>query len=126
MVCLEPICRSPYRKIDEKAREGRQQKGTPALPHLSAHSHLPYDVTPEQALSHSEVQRRLDISLRSLLTLTEKFFVAISSSVDHIPYVSPPPQGQAGLAGENSTRDILREAGGKGGRQRGLERLQVC
>nr|BAE24998.1 unnamed protein product [Mus musculus] len=49
-------------------------------------SHLPYDVTPEQALSHSEVQRRLDISLRSLLTLTEKFFVAISSSVDHIPY----------------------------------------
>ncbi|XP_028609108.1 ras GTPase-activating-like protein IQGAP3 [Grammomys surdaster] len=49
-------------------------------------SHLPYDVTPEQALSHSEVQRRLDISLRNLLTMTEKFFVAISSSVDHIPY----------------------------------------
>lgn len=49
-------------------------------------SHLPYDVTPEQALSHSEVQRRLDISLRNLLAMTEKFFVAISSSVDHIPY----------------------------------------
>ncbi|KAL1778167.1 ras GTPase-activating IQGAP3 isoform X1 [Sigmodon hispidus] len=47
---------------------------------------LPYDVTPEQALSHPEVQRRLDISLRNLLTLTDKFFVAINSSVDHIPY----------------------------------------
>ncbi|XP_005356948.1 ras GTPase-activating-like protein IQGAP3 [Microtus ochrogaster] len=47
---------------------------------------LPYDVTPEQALSHSEVQRRLDISLRNLLAMTDKFFVAISSSVDHIPY----------------------------------------
>nr|XP_021493377.1 ras GTPase-activating-like protein IQGAP3 isoform X1 [Meriones unguiculatus] len=49
-------------------------------------SRLPYDVTPEQALSHSEVQRRLDISLRSLLAMTDKFFVAINSSVDHIPY----------------------------------------
>ncbi|XP_037354419.1 ras GTPase-activating-like protein IQGAP3 isoform X2 [Talpa occidentalis] len=49
-------------------------------------SHLPYDVTPEQALSHSEVQRRLDISLRNLLALTEKFLVAIMSSVDQIPY----------------------------------------
>ncbi|KAK7802586.1 hypothetical protein U0070_010670 [Myodes glareolus] len=47
---------------------------------------LPYDVTPEQALSHSEVQRRLDISLRNLLAMTDKFFIAISSSVDHIPY----------------------------------------
>ncbi|XP_008851771.1 ras GTPase-activating-like protein IQGAP3 isoform X2 [Nannospalax galili] len=49
-------------------------------------SHLPYDATPEQALSHSEVQRRLDISLRNLLALTNKFFIAIISSVDHIPY----------------------------------------
>ncbi|XP_016077062.1 PREDICTED: ras GTPase-activating-like protein IQGAP3 [Miniopterus natalensis] len=49
-------------------------------------SHLPYNVTPEQALSHPEVQRRLDISLRSLLTLTDKFLVAIISSVDQIPY----------------------------------------
>ncbi|XP_059122514.1 ras GTPase-activating-like protein IQGAP3 [Peromyscus eremicus] len=47
---------------------------------------LPYDVTPEQALSHAEVQRRLDISLRNLLAMTDKFFVAINSSVDHIPY----------------------------------------
>ncbi|KAI5940649.1 ras GTPase-activating-like protein IQGAP3 isoform X3 [Manis javanica] len=49
-------------------------------------SHLPYDVTPEQALSHPEVQRRLDISLRSLLSMTDKFLVAIISSVDQIPY----------------------------------------
>ncbi|KAM6219947.1 ras GTPase-activating-like protein IQGAP3 [Rhynchocyon petersi] len=49
-------------------------------------SHLPYDVTPEQALSHPEVQRRLDISIRNLLAITEKFLVAIISSVDQIPY----------------------------------------
>nr|XP_055180176.1 ras GTPase-activating-like protein IQGAP3 [Nyctereutes procyonoides] len=49
-------------------------------------SHLPYDVTPEQALSHPEVQRRLDISLHSLLAVTNKFLVAIMSSVDRIPY----------------------------------------
>ncbi|XP_044529655.1 ras GTPase-activating-like protein IQGAP3 [Gracilinanus agilis] len=49
-------------------------------------SHLPYDVTPEQALSHPEVQRRMDISVRSLLTVTEKFLTAIISSVDQIPY----------------------------------------
>ncbi|XP_019518032.1 PREDICTED: ras GTPase-activating-like protein IQGAP3 [Hipposideros armiger] len=49
-------------------------------------SHLPYSVTPEQALSHPEVQRRLDISLRNLLAVTDKFLVAIISSVDQIPY----------------------------------------
>ncbi|KAF4021228.1 hypothetical protein G4228_013169 [Cervus hanglu yarkandensis] len=49
-------------------------------------SHLPYDVTPEQALSHPEVQRRLDISLRNLLAVTDKFLAAIISSVDQIPY----------------------------------------
>ncbi|XP_008982852.3 ras GTPase-activating-like protein IQGAP3 isoform X1 [Callithrix jacchus] len=49
-------------------------------------SYLPYDITPEQALSHPEVQRRLDISLRNLLTMTDKFLVAITSSVDQIPY----------------------------------------
>ncbi|XP_060057602.1 ras GTPase-activating-like protein IQGAP3 [Erinaceus europaeus] len=49
-------------------------------------SHLPYDVTPEQALSHPEVQRRLDIALRKLLTVTERFLGAIVSSVDQIPY----------------------------------------
>ncbi|XP_040854412.1 ras GTPase-activating-like protein IQGAP3 isoform X2 [Ochotona curzoniae] len=49
-------------------------------------SHLPYDVTPDQALSHPEIQRRLDISLRNLLAVTDKFLVAIISSVDQIPY----------------------------------------
>ncbi|KAJ6652764.1 hypothetical protein lerEdw1_010912 [Lerista edwardsae] len=49
-------------------------------------SNLPYDVSPEQALSHPEVQRRLDISLRHLLTVADKFLSAITSSVDQIPY----------------------------------------
>ncbi|NXD18070.1 IQGA1 protein, partial [Nothocercus nigrocapillus] len=49
-------------------------------------SKLPYEVSPEQALSHPEVQRRLDISIRSLLVMTDKFVSAITSSVDKIPY----------------------------------------
>uniref|UniRef100_A0A8C4YBQ5 IQ motif containing GTPase activating protein 3 n=1 Tax=Gopherus evgoodei TaxID=1825980 RepID=A0A8C4YBQ5_9SAUR len=47
---------------------------------------FPYDVSPEQALSHPEVQRRLDISIRNLLAVTDKFLSAITSSVDKIPY----------------------------------------
>ncbi|NXE14713.1 IQGA2 protein, partial [Lophotis ruficrista] len=49
-------------------------------------SQLPYEVSPEQALSHPEVQRRLDISVRNLLAMTDKFVSAITSSVDKIPY----------------------------------------
>ncbi|TRZ20001.1 hypothetical protein HGM15179_007150 [Zosterops borbonicus] len=49
-------------------------------------SKLPYEVSPEQALSHPEVQRRLDISIRNLLAITDKFVFAITSSVDKIPY----------------------------------------
>ncbi|XP_028565601.2 ras GTPase-activating-like protein IQGAP3 isoform X1 [Podarcis muralis] len=49
-------------------------------------SNLPYDVSPEQALGHPEVQRRLDISIRNLLAVTDKFLSAITSSVDQIPY----------------------------------------
>ncbi|XP_042693080.1 ras GTPase-activating-like protein IQGAP3, partial [Centrocercus urophasianus] len=49
-------------------------------------SGLPYEVSPEQALCHPEVQRRLDVSVRTLLTVTEKFVSAITSSVDQIPY----------------------------------------
>uniref|UniRef100_A0A8C0UV60 IQ motif containing GTPase activating protein 3 n=1 Tax=Cyanistes caeruleus TaxID=156563 RepID=A0A8C0UV60_CYACU len=49
-------------------------------------SKLPYEVSPEQALSHPEVQRRLDISIRNLLAITDKFVSAITSSVDKIPY----------------------------------------
>uniref|UniRef100_A0A8B9J2N3 IQ motif containing GTPase activating protein 3 n=1 Tax=Amazona collaria TaxID=241587 RepID=A0A8B9J2N3_9PSIT len=51
-------------------------------------SQLPYEVSPEQALSYPEVQRRLDISIRNLLVMTDKFVSAITSSVDKIPYVS--------------------------------------
>ncbi|XP_054831639.1 ras GTPase-activating-like protein IQGAP3 [Eublepharis macularius] len=49
-------------------------------------STLPYDVSPEQALGHPEVQRRLDISIRNLLAVTDKFLSAIMTSVDSIPY----------------------------------------
>ncbi|NXB42278.1 IQGA3 protein, partial [Leucopsar rothschildi] len=49
-------------------------------------SKLPYEVSPEQALSHPEVQRRLDISICNLLAITDKFVSAITSSVDKIPY----------------------------------------
>ncbi|NXO97180.1 IQGA3 protein, partial [Certhia brachydactyla] len=49
-------------------------------------SKLPYEVSPEQALTHPEVQRRLDISVRNLLAITDKFVSAITSSVDKIPY----------------------------------------
>ncbi|NWV27049.1 IQGA3 protein, partial [Origma solitaria] len=49
-------------------------------------SKLPYEVSPEQALSHPEVQRRLNISIHNLLAITDKFVSAITSSVDKIPY----------------------------------------
>ncbi|XP_069583941.1 ras GTPase-activating-like protein IQGAP3 isoform X2 [Ranitomeya imitator] len=49
-------------------------------------STLPYDVTPEQALTHSEVQRRLDISIRNLIAVTDRFFSTIFANVDQIPY----------------------------------------
>ncbi|XP_005521755.1 PREDICTED: ras GTPase-activating-like protein IQGAP1 [Pseudopodoces humilis] len=49
-------------------------------------SKLPYDVTPEQALSHEEVRTRLDTSIRNMRTVTDKFLSAITSSVDKIPY----------------------------------------
>uniref|UniRef100_A0A8C8ADB0 IQ motif containing GTPase activating protein 1 n=1 Tax=Otus sunia TaxID=257818 RepID=A0A8C8ADB0_9STRI len=49
-------------------------------------SKLPYDVTPEQALNHEEVRKRLDASIRNMRTVTDKFLSAIVSSVDKIPY----------------------------------------
>ncbi|NWX42344.1 IQGA1 protein, partial [Steatornis caripensis] len=49
-------------------------------------SKLPYDVTPEQALTHEEVRTRLDVSIRNMRTVTDKFLCAIVSSVDKIPY----------------------------------------
>lgn len=57
-----------------------------AAPVSSLPSHLPYNVTPQQALGHPEVQRRLDVSLGHLLVLADKFLSAILSSVEKIPY----------------------------------------
>lgn len=48
-------------------------------------SKLPYDVTPEQALSHEEVKTRLDTSIKNMRTVTDKFLLAIISSVEKIP-----------------------------------------
>ncbi|XP_053317929.1 ras GTPase-activating-like protein IQGAP1 [Spea bombifrons] len=49
-------------------------------------SKLPYDVTPEQAMTHEEVRNRLDSSVKYMRTVTDKFLAAIISSVDKIPY----------------------------------------
>uniref|UniRef100_W5MQH9 IQ motif containing GTPase activating protein 3 n=1 Tax=Lepisosteus oculatus TaxID=7918 RepID=W5MQH9_LEPOC len=49
-------------------------------------SSLPYEVSAEQALSHPEVQRRLDISIRNLKTLTDRVLGAITSGVHKLPY----------------------------------------
>lgn len=55
---------------------------------LAAPSKLPYDVTPEQAMSHEEVRTRLEASIKNMKTITDKFLSAIIVSVDKIPYVS--------------------------------------
>lgn len=49
-------------------------------------SKLPYDVTPEQAMSHEEVRTRLDSSIKNMRAVTDKFLSAIVSSIDKIPY----------------------------------------
>lgn len=49
-------------------------------------SKLPYDVTPEQAMSHEEVRTRLEASIKNMRTVTDKFLSAITVSVDKIPY----------------------------------------
>uniref|UniRef100_A0A4W3I1I8 IQ motif containing GTPase activating protein 1 n=1 Tax=Callorhinchus milii TaxID=7868 RepID=A0A4W3I1I8_CALMI len=49
-------------------------------------SKLPYDVTPEQALSHEEVRTRLDTSIKNMKGVTDKFLSSIIVSVDKIPY----------------------------------------
>lgn len=97
-MCVHAILLLDEEFKGEDLRRGGHGRGTLAdTLSLSAHSHLPYNVTPEQALSHPEVQRRLDISLRSLLAVTDKFLVAIISSVDQIPYVQQPRPAQAWL-----------------------------
>eukprot|EP00061_Rhincodon_typus_P010366 g34602.t1 len=47
-------------------------------------SKLPYDVTPDQALSHDEVKQRLDASIKNMRAITDKFLSAIVTSVDKI------------------------------------------
>ncbi|XP_066512297.1 ras GTPase-activating-like protein IQGAP2 [Hoplias malabaricus] len=49
-------------------------------------SKLPYEVTPEQALSHEEVRARLETSNQTLRSVTDKVLNSITSSLDTIPY----------------------------------------
>ncbi|CAN9513310.1 unnamed protein product [Ophioblennius macclurei] len=49
-------------------------------------SKLPYEVTPEQAMSHEEVRSRLQGSSQALRTATDKVLNSIVSSLDNIPY----------------------------------------
>uniref|UniRef100_A0A3B3WN78 IQ motif containing GTPase activating protein 1 n=1 Tax=Poecilia mexicana TaxID=48701 RepID=A0A3B3WN78_9TELE len=47
---------------------------------------LPYDVTPEQAMTHEEVRTRLEASIKHMKSITDKFLSAIIVSVDKIRY----------------------------------------
>ncbi|XP_061585009.1 ras GTPase-activating-like protein IQGAP2 [Cololabis saira] len=49
-------------------------------------SKLPYEVTPEQAMSHEEVRSRLQASSVALRSATDKVLNSIVSSLDNIPY----------------------------------------
>ncbi|KAM9309518.1 ras GTPase-activating-like protein IQGAP3 [Pholidichthys leucotaenia] len=49
-------------------------------------SSLPYEVSPEDALSHPEVQRRIDIAIVNLKNLTDRVFKAITSNLHKLPY----------------------------------------
>ncbi|KAM3868168.1 ras GTPase-activating-like protein IQGAP2 [Diretmus argenteus] len=49
-------------------------------------SKLPYEVTPEQAMSHEEVRNRLEASSLALRAATDKVLSSIVSSLDNIPY----------------------------------------
>ncbi|XP_071395989.1 ras GTPase-activating-like protein IQGAP2 isoform X3 [Centroberyx affinis] len=49
-------------------------------------SKLPYEVTPEQAMSHEEVRSRLEASSLALRSATDKVLSSIVSSLDNIPY----------------------------------------
>uniref|UniRef100_A0AAQ6A3J0 IQ motif containing GTPase activating protein 2 n=1 Tax=Amphiprion ocellaris TaxID=80972 RepID=A0AAQ6A3J0_AMPOC len=49
-------------------------------------SKLPYEVTPEQAMSHEEVRSRLEASSLVLRSATDKVLNSIVSSMDNIPY----------------------------------------
>ncbi|KAM4600495.1 ras GTPase-activating-like protein IQGAP3 [Polymixia lowei] len=49
-------------------------------------SSLPYEVSAEQALSHPEVQRRLDIAIINLKNLTDRVLNAITTNLHKLPY----------------------------------------
>ncbi|KAF7661071.1 hypothetical protein LDENG_00268810 [Lucifuga dentata] len=49
-------------------------------------SKLPYEVTPEQAMSHEEVRNRLEACSLALRSATDKVLNSIVSSLDNIPY----------------------------------------
>uniref|UniRef100_A0A4W5PMW1 IQ motif containing GTPase activating protein 2 n=1 Tax=Hucho hucho TaxID=62062 RepID=A0A4W5PMW1_9TELE len=49
-------------------------------------SKLPYEVTPDQAMSHKEVRAKLESSSQALRTATDKVLHSIVSSLDNIPY----------------------------------------
>ncbi|KAM4568064.1 ras GTPase-activating-like protein IQGAP3 [Fundulus diaphanus] len=49
-------------------------------------SSLPYEVSAEDALSHPEVQRRIDIAIINLKNLTDRVLKAITSNLNKIPY----------------------------------------
>ncbi|XP_074787524.1 ras GTPase-activating-like protein IQGAP2 isoform X4 [Athene noctua] len=49
-------------------------------------SKLPYDVTTEQALTHTEVVSKLESSIQSLRAVTDKVLVSIFSSLNMMPY----------------------------------------
>ncbi|XP_017295443.1 ras GTPase-activating-like protein IQGAP3 [Kryptolebias marmoratus] len=49
-------------------------------------SSLPYEVSPEEALSHPEVQRRMDIAIFNLKNLTDRVLKAITSNLNKLPY----------------------------------------
>ncbi|NXO58045.1 IQGA2 protein, partial [Aramus guarauna] len=49
-------------------------------------SKLPYDVTTEQALTHTEVVTKLESSIQSLRAVTDKVLTSIFSSLNMMPY----------------------------------------
>ncbi|XP_038624437.1 ras GTPase-activating-like protein IQGAP3 [Tachyglossus aculeatus] len=49
-------------------------------------SALPYDVGPDEALSHPEVRQQLDAAICSLVASASRFSAAITASADGIPY----------------------------------------
>uniref|UniRef100_A0A673CS83 IQ motif containing GTPase activating protein 3 n=1 Tax=Sphaeramia orbicularis TaxID=375764 RepID=A0A673CS83_9TELE len=49
-------------------------------------SSLPYEVSPADALSHPEVQRRIDVAIINLKNLTDRVLKAITSNLHKLPY----------------------------------------